>query len=111
RDVSRAHAERTHAIDADRHLRDDRHRRIHLPRRQNRLLDLIEIAKRLGDEQINAALGERLHLLLEVPPRFIPARGTIWFDANAKRSNRTRDENAVTSSAASELRRGNIELA
>ena len=41
RDVFRRRAVRREAVDADRHLRDDRHRRIDLPRGANRLLDLV----------------------------------------------------------------------
>ncbi len=49
------HAVRCQPIDADRHLRDDRHPRIDVARGVDRLLHLIEIGERLDDEAVGAA--------------------------------------------------------
>src|SRR6185312_8868267 len=62
RDRVRRSAVRREAVGADRHLRDEGLARIGVARREDRLLDLVEVGKGLEDEQIDAAVDETGHL-------------------------------------------------
>src|SRR5207248_2043353 len=79
-------------VGADSHLRDDRNAGIHFTRRENRLLDLVQIGKRLENEQIATAVPERLELLAESGPRFIKTRRPQRLDANPQRPNSASDK-------------------
>src|SRR5262249_31977474 len=76
------------AIVFGRHLRDDRKTR-HRAHRADRGLQLVEVAERLEDKEINAALGERRGLLSKRRLRFVEARPAPGLDAYAERSNRS----------------------
>src|SRR6185312_15805472 len=70
RDRVRRSAVRREAVGADRHLRDEGLARIGVARREDRLLDLVEVGKGLEDEQIDAAVDETGHLLAKDLARF-----------------------------------------
>ena len=61
----------------------------------NRLLDLLEIAERLEDEQIDAAFDETFDLLAEEFARFVLARRTVRLEAHAERADGAGDERAI----------------
>ena len=79
------------AVLLGRHLRDDRQIR-HAAHRVDRRADLVQIAERLEDEQIDAAVGERLRLLAEVrrAPRRRRSCPTARCGRRADRSRRRR---------------------
>ena len=53
--------------------------------------DLVEIAERLEDEEVDAALEQRLRLLAEVLARLVDARLAPRLDADAERPDRAGD--------------------
>ena len=91
------------AIDADRHLRDDRHRGIDVARSANGLLHLVEIGEGLDDEAIGAAVGQRRHLLAKHRARLVPTRRPVRLDAKAERADGARDESLLAGRSAREL--------
>src|SRR5262249_22563490 len=67
--------------------------------------DLVEIAKRLEDEQVDAAVEERPPLLAEVLARLVDAGPPPRLDPYPQRSNRSRDVRLVARRMARDLRR------
>ena len=73
------------AVLLGRHLRDDR--QIADPaHRLHRRADLVEVAERLEDEQVDAAVRERRRLLEEILLRLVDAGLAPGLDANAERT-------------------------
>ena len=101
---------RSMAIRPNGHLRDDRNRRIHFVSRENRLFDLVHIGEGLENEQVAAAILERLELLAEYRTRFVEAGGPEWLEANAERTDRARDEEIVLRDFARNPHRGAIDV-
>jgi len=85
RELFRRRAVERVAILLGRHLRDDRQVRNRAHRVQGRA-NLVEIAERFEDEQVDAAFGERLGLLPEVVARLVDAGLPPRLDANAERA-------------------------
>jgi hypothetical protein len=92
------------AIGANGHLGDDGNRRVDFPRRENRLLDLVQICERLEDEDICASVLESLKLFAERRARFVETRWTKRFEANPERSDSSRNKELVFGYFARELR-------
>src|SRR6185436_13097581 len=88
RDVLGRGAVRRVMISADRHLRDDGHRLIHLARRTDRLLDLVKIAEGLEEKEVDAAGREGFHLLAERGACVLNARESVRLEANAEWTDR-----------------------
>ena len=82
-------------IRPDRHLRDDRHRRVGLSRGADRFLDLVQIAERLEDEKVSASFLERDHLFTEDGASLFLARRTIGLEPDPERPDRSGDEHRV----------------
>ena len=57
--------------------------------------NLVQVAERLEDEQIDAAVGQRLRLLAEVLARLVDAGLAPRLDADAERADRAGDVGAV----------------
>ena len=73
-----------------RHLRDDRQVG-DLARRVDGGADFVQIAERFQDEQIDAALDERLGLFAKVLARLVDTRLAPWLDPDAERADRPGD--------------------
>jgi hypothetical protein len=100
-------------ISADRHLRHDRQRRIHLACRGDRLTDLVQVAEGLEDEQVGAARGQPLQLLAEHLPCLVGRGGAVRLETHAERSHGAGDEHVVPflGRFTRQLRRAPVELA
>ena len=109
-DILDRYSVRRVTIGADRHLRDDGHGRIHFVSGENRLLDLVHIGERLENEEITAALLERLELLAECRPCFVETGGPERLETNAQRTNCAGDEKIVVRDFACNLHRGAIDV-
>src|SRR6267378_3377730 len=70
-----------------RHLRDNRQVR-DAPHGVDGGANLVDVAKRLEDDEIHAALDEGLRLLAEVLPGFVDAGLAPRFDTNSQRTDR-----------------------
>ena len=57
----------------------------------DRRADLVQVAERLEDEEVDAAFGERLRLLAEVLARLVDAGLAPRLDADAERPDRAGD--------------------
>src|SRR5439155_6908730 len=57
----------------------------------NRGPDLVDVAERLEDEQVDAPFDERARLFAEVLLRLVNARLAVRLDANPERPDRARD--------------------
>jgi hypothetical protein len=77
---------------------------------ENRLLDLVHISERLENEEITAAILERLELLAECRPRFVETGGPEWLEPNAERTNGAGDEDVIVCDFARNLGRGAIDV-
>ena len=82
------------AVLLGRHLRDDRQVG-HAAHGVDRRADLVQVAEGLEDEQIDAAVGERLRLLAEVLARLVDAGLAPRLDADAERTDRAGDVRLV----------------
>ncbi len=91
------------------HLRDDRPIG-HAPHRVDRGADLVQVAERLEDEQIDAAIGQRLRLLAEIVARLVDAGLAPRFDAHAERSDRAGDVGLLARGLARDLRALRVDL-
>jgi hypothetical protein len=85
------------------HLRHDRQIG-QRPHRVDRRADLVQIAKRLEDEQIDAAFEKRARLLAEVLARFVDADLAPRLDADAQRPDRAGHVGALARRAARDAR-------
>ena len=83
------------AIVFDCHLRNDRRCR-DAPHRADRGANLVQVAERLEDEQIDTAGDKRLGLLAKERLRLIGPHLAPGLDANTQRSNRTGDIGLIT---------------
>ncbi len=68
-------------------------------RRQHRLAQLIQIAERFQDQQIDAGFQQRVDLFAESRPGFRERRGAERFDAHAQGSDGARHETAFPPAA------------
>ena len=82
------------AVLLGRHLRDDRQVG-HAAHGVDRRADLVQVAERLEDEQVDAAFDERLRLLAEVLARLVDAGLAPRLDADAERPDRAGDVRLV----------------
>ncbi len=73
--------------------------------------DLVQVAERLEDEQIDAAVDERLRLLAEVLARLVDAGLAPRFDADAERPDRSGHVGAVARGTPRDLHAGDVDLA
>ena len=78
------------AVVLDGHLRDDR-QRAHAADGGDRRADLVQVAERLEDEEIDAAVEEGLGLLAEVLLGLVPSHPAPRLDAKAERTDRAGD--------------------
>ena len=90
RELLRRRAVERVAVLFGRHLRDDRPIG-HAAHRVDRGADLVHVAERLEDEQVDAAVGQRLRLLAEVLARFVDAGLSPRLDPDAERPDRAGD--------------------
>ena len=90
RELLRRRAVERVAVLFGRHLRDDRQVR-HAAHGVDRGADLVQVAERLEDEQVDAAVGERLRLLAEILARLVDAGLAPRLDADAERPDRAGD--------------------
>ncbi len=91
------------AVLLGRHLRDDRQIG-QRPHGVDRRADLVQIAERLEDEEIDAALEQRPRLLAEVLARLVDAGLAPRLDADAERADRSGDVGALAGRAARDAR-------
>ena len=92
------------AVLLGRHLRDDRDVR-HAPHGIDRRADFVQIAERLEDEEIDAAVGKRLRLLAEIVARLVDAGLAPRLDADAERSDGAGDVRLLARSVPRDFRR------
>ncbi len=90
RELFRRRPVETVAVLLGRHLRHDG-QRADLPHRRNRGANLVEVAERLEDKEVNAALDQGLGLVAEELLRFVDAGLSPRLDPNAERTNRAGD--------------------
>src|SRR5207237_3583252 len=74
------------------------------------LLDLVQIGEGLEDEDIAAAILERLELLAKSRARFIQTGRSQGLDPNAKRTHRSGDEQIILGDIARDFGGGAIDL-
>ena len=99
----RRHAVQRVAVVFRRHLRDDR-QVAHAADGANRRADLVDVAKRLEHEQIDATVDERRGLLAEMLFRLVDAGLAPRLDANAERADRAGDVGVVARRVPRDLR-------
>jgi hypothetical protein len=90
--TSAPHASSARATPADHHLRDHRHRRVHVAGGADGLLDLDQVAERLEDHAVGAALAQRGDLLGERRPCLLARGRTVGLDPHAERPDRAGHE-------------------
>ncbi len=76
------------AVFVNRHLRDDRDLRVNFARRENRLVQLAEVAKSFQDQQVNPRVHQDTDLFREGCPRLFTAGLAQRLDPYTQRSNR-----------------------
>lgn len=109
-DVLRRRAEGRQSVRPDRHLRDDGDHGVDLARGRNRLGNLVEVAERLDDEAIRAALTERRHLLRERLARLFEAGGPVGLQPDSQRPDGPRDQATIPGDLPRDARRRGVEL-
>ena len=97
------------AVLLGRHLRDDRQIG-HAADRVDRRSDLVEVAERLEDEQVDSAFGERPCLLPEVFACFVDAGLAPRLDPDAERTDRSSDVRPIARGGARQARPLAIDL-
>ena len=90
REALRRRAVERVAVLLGRHLRDDR-QVADAAHRVDRGAHLVQVAERLEDEQVDAAVDQRLRLLAEVLARLVDAGLAPGLDADAERADRAGD--------------------
>ncbi len=97
------------AVLLGRHLRDDRQVG-QRPHGVDRRADLVQVAEGLEDEEIDAALEQRLRLLAEVLARLVDAGLAPRLDADAERADRAGHVGAVAGRAPRDARAFDVDL-
>ncbi len=110
RDYSRTVAVDRPIVGSDRHLRDDG-QRTDVANRRHALFHFRDVRHRLEDEQIDAAVPQRLGLFAKVLARFVECCWTVRLDADAERPDRAGDVYRVASGLTRNLHRFQIDLA
>src|SRR5690606_767403 len=82
----------------------------HIAHAEQRLLDLDQVAERLEDEEVDAALSESRRLLTEDLPRLIDRRRAVRLDADAERTDRAAHEHATPRDLRRDLRRARVDF-
>ena len=98
------------SIVLDRHLRHDRQRR-HATNCRNRRPHLVQIAKRLEDKQVDAALDQCLGLLAEVRLGFVGPHLAPWLDADTERTDGSGHVRLVACRLTGDTRAFDVDLA
>ncbi len=86
------------------HLRDDRDGRRYAANGVHRRADLVQVAERLEDEQIDPAIGQSLSLFAEILARLVDTGLAPRLDAHAQRSDRAGDISLFASRVSRQLR-------
>jgi hypothetical protein len=79
-------------VGPDGHLGEHGHGGVDVARGEDGLLDLVQIAERLEDHAVGAAVPERGDLLAEERPGLVASRGAVGLDAHAERADGPRHE-------------------